>query len=158
MMEHASRLIERLGDVFRLKASPRAAARPASTPRPEPVDGRDRSHGLGLWWTFGAGFVLAAAVLVAIVQNSHRVGLHFLAWHVNVSLIVVVLTTALTAVALDEIGGLIWRRRRRSRLDRRRELQVLQARQAPTDDAPLAPEPPSVPAALGARGSEPTLT
>jgi uncharacterized integral membrane protein len=153
-MEHATRLIERLGDVFRLKASPHAAARPASTPRPEPVDRRDRSRGLGLWWTFGAGFVLAAAVIVAIVQNSHRVGLHFLVWQVNVSLIVVVLTTALIAIALDEIGGLIWRRRRRSRLDRRSELESLRAPRRPADEPPLPPESSSLPAALGAHGSD----
>ena len=152
-MEHTTRLIERLGDVVRPKASLQAASRPAATPRPEPVVRRDRSHGLGLWWTFGAGFVLAAAVIVAIVQNSHRVGLHFLAWQVNVSLIVVVLTTALIAIALDEIGGLIWRRRRRSRLDRRSELESLRAPRLPADE-PLPPESSSLPAALGAHGSD----
>lgn len=97
------------------------------------------AQGLGVWWTFAAGVVAAAALLVAIVQNSQRVRLHYLAWHLNVSLIVVVLTTALVAVALDEIGGLIWRRRRRSMLRRRSELVELRAAQ-PSDSFPAEPE------------------
>jgi hypothetical protein len=46
-------------------------------------------------------------------------------WQSNVSLIVVVLTTALAAILLDQVGGLIWRRRRRTRLGRRDELTQL---------------------------------
>ena len=97
--------------------------------------GRGRGRGLGLWWTFAAGLVFASAIVVAIFQNSHDVRLHYLAWHLNVSLIVVVLTTALIAFFLDEVGGLIWRRRRRSMLDRRRELEQLRTQQLP-EDAP----------------------
>jgi uncharacterized integral membrane protein len=103
-----------------------------------------RGHGLGLWWTFAAGLVVAGATVVAIFQNSHDVRLHYLAWHLNVSLIVVVLTTALIALFLDEAGGLIWRRRRRSMLDRRSELAQLRTQHLPTDvpaDSPAdAPE------------------
>src|SRR5205823_4585882 len=84
-------------------------------------------RGLGLWWTFSAGLIVAAAAIVAIVQNSGQVRLHFLVWHASVSLIVVVLTTALSTVFLAEVGGLIWRRRRRSRLGRRSELETLRA-------------------------------
>ena len=81
-----------------------------------------RLRGLGVWWTFTAGLVLVAAVIVAIVQNSRHVGLHYLAWRLNVSLIVVILATALIAILLDEAGGLVWRHRRRSRLARQHEL------------------------------------
>jgi uncharacterized integral membrane protein len=95
--------------------------------------GRARGHGLGLWWTFAAGLVVAGATVVAIFQNSHDVRLHYLAWHVNVSLIVVVLTTALIALFLDEVGGLIWRRRRRSMLGRRSELEQLRVQQVPEE-------------------------
>jgi uncharacterized integral membrane protein len=94
-----------------------------------------RGYGLGLWWTFAAGLVLASATVVAIFQNSHHVRLHYLVWHLNVSLIVVVLTTALIAVFLDEVGGLIWRRRRRSMLGRRGELEQLRTQQL-TNDTP----------------------
>jgi|SRR5580692_526792 uncharacterized integral membrane protein len=101
------------------------------------------SRGLGVWWTFGAGLVAMAAVIVAIVQNSRHVRLHYLAWHLNVSLIVVLLTTALIAVLLDEAGGLVWRRRRRARLGRRSELLELRGRQQSPDAVapPAAPEP-----------------
>jgi len=100
--------------------------------------GRARGHGLGLWWTFAAGLVLASATVVAIFQNSRDVRLHYLAWHLNVSLIVVVLTTALIAVFLDEVGGLIWRRRRRSMLGRRSELEQLRTEQL-VEDIPAGP-------------------
>jgi len=95
--------------------------------------GKVRGNGLGLWWTFSVGLVLGGALIVAIVQNSHHVRLHYLVWHLNVSLIVVVLTTALIALSLDEVGGLIWRRRRRSLLQRRQELEQLRTTQPPVD-------------------------
>jgi uncharacterized integral membrane protein len=101
------------------------------------------SHGLGFWWTFAVALVVFAALIVAIVQNSRHVRLHYLAWHVNVSLIVVVLTTALVAVFLDELGGLIWRRRRRARLGRRGELEQLRLQQNPPGQELSAPEPES---------------
>ena len=89
------------------------------------VTGRTRLRGLGVWWTFAGGLVVLAAVIVAVAQNSRHVRLHYLAWHTNVSLIVIMLTTALVAVLLDEVGGLIWRRRRRARNGRRSELERL---------------------------------
>ena len=108
------------------------------------VGRRDRgSHGLGLWWTFAAALVVFAALIVAIVQNSRHVRLHYLAWHVSVSLIVVVLTTALIAVFLDEVGGLVWRRRRRSRLGRRTELNGSEhrGRSGPSSSRPKRTNP-----------------
>ena len=99
-------------------------------------------HGVGLWWTFAAALVVFAALIVAIVQNGRHVKLHYLAWHVDVSLIVVVLTTALIAVFLDEAGGLVWRRRRRARLGRRSELVQLRALQheGEPEPEPATPE------------------
>jgi uncharacterized integral membrane protein len=107
--------------------------------------GKGNSHGLGFWWTFAVALVVFGALIIAIVQNSRHVRLHYLAWHVNVSLIVVVLTTALIAVFLDEVGGLIWRRRRRARLGRHSELEQLRTQQHPPAQAPSAPEPESNP-------------
>ncbi len=77
--------------------------------------------------------MVAGATVVAIFQNSHRVELNYLVWHLHVSLIVVVLTTALIAVFLDEVGGLIWRQRRRSMLGRRSELEQLRTQQPAHD-------------------------
>ena len=102
---------------------------------------RSSSRGLGFWWTFAAALVVFAAMIVAIVQNGRHVGLHYLAWHVNVSLIVIVLTTALIAVFLDEVGGLIWRGRRRSRVGRRTELEQLRTEQQLPEEALSTPEP-----------------
>lgn len=106
------------------------------------ADKRRGLHGLGLWWTFAASLVLGAAIIVAIVQNSGHVRLHYLAWHMNVSLIVVILATALIAVLLDEAGGLIWRRRRRSSLAHRSELNQFRRQHEPSDEAPPVAESP----------------
>ncbi len=110
-------------------------------------------HRLGWWWTFAAALVLVGVVIVAIAQNSHPVRVHYIVWQSSVSLIVVVLTTALAAILLDEVGGLIWRRRRRARLARLDELVELRTRHQSPDEAldtetvvPLAVAAPSAPA------------
>lgn len=115
---------------------------------------RSSSPGLGFWWTFAAALVVFAGMIVAIVQNGRHVGLHYLAWHVNVSLIVIVLTTALIAVFLDEVGGLVWRRRRRSRLGRHTELEQLRTEQQLPEEAlsTLQPEPESQQMSTTGRG------
>lgn len=59
---------------------------------------------------------------------------HYIVWHASVSLIVVVLATALAAILLDEAGGLIWRRRRRARLARRDELAELRTQHELPDE------------------------
>lgn len=97
------------------------------------LEPKRRLHRLGWWWTFAAALVLGGAVIVAIAQNSHTVRVHYLVWQSSVSLVVVVLTTALVAILLDEAGGLIWRRRRRSRLARLGELAELRARHQQPD-------------------------
>jgi uncharacterized integral membrane protein len=114
------------------KFTDRIARRGPDMSPTDPARG-DAGHaaGRGLWWTFAAGLVVAAAILVAIVQNGRAVSLHYLVWDVHVSLIVVILTTALLAILLDEIGGLVWRRRRRAKVGRRSELERLRARQEP---------------------------
>ncbi len=75
-------------------------------------------------------------MIVAIAQNSHTVRVHYIVWQSNVSLIVVVLTTALAAILLDQVGGLIWRRRRRARVARRDELVELRAERQNADGMP----------------------
>jgi uncharacterized integral membrane protein len=110
-------------------------------------------RGLGLWWTFTAALALVAAIIVAIVQNSRRVEVRYLGWRLNVSLIVLILATALIAVMLDEAGGLVWRRRRRSSLERQRELNQLRTPQDRSSEAPPLAEPGSP--AAEATGAQP---
>jgi len=119
--------------------------------------GRTRLRGLGLWWTFAAALVVLAAVIVAVAQNSRHVRLHYLAWNTSVSLIVVMLTTALVAVFLAEVGGLIWRRRRRTRNGRLSELERLRTAQDQQDDALAAAVvvPPSTDAEAAAPAPRP---
>jgi uncharacterized integral membrane protein len=117
-------------------------------------------EGRGFWWTFAAGLVVSAAVIVAIVQNGRHVRLHYLVWDMSVSLIVVILTTALAAVLLDEIGGLVWRHRRRTRLGRRSELEQLRARDERLHDEPpaaAATSPPAQTRAAFARPAAPDI-
>ena len=99
---------------------------------------KSRSRGLGIWWTFAGALVVLGAVIVAVAQNSQHVRLHYLAWTASVSLIVVVLTTALAAVLIDEVGGLIWRRRRRAKNGSRSELEHLRTSDEQQREAPAA--------------------
>jgi uncharacterized integral membrane protein len=149
-MKHLTKSIQRLGRTERADNAVRTEPRPPDAASALPANGtslaartKGGSHGLGLWWTFTAALVLAAAIIVAIVQNGHHVRLHYLVWDVNVSLIVVVLTTALIAVFLDEVGGLIWRRRRRARLRRRSELEQLRMALQRPEEAPAGVVAPS---------------
>jgi uncharacterized integral membrane protein len=112
MTTHPTELIGRFGGTLRT--------------RTERMRGRHRSgglRGLGLWWTFAASLVLGVAIILAIAQNSGSVRVHYIVWDSSVSLVVIVLTTALAAILLDQVGGLIWRRRRRARNARHHELQ-----------------------------------
>ncbi len=93
------------------------------------------ARGLGLWWTFAAALVVAAALIIAIAQNGAQVRVHYVVWQASVPLIVIVLTTALVALLLDEAGGLIWRSRRRAKLGRRNELAELRTTQRPPEPA-----------------------
>jgi len=137
MTTHPTELIGRLGETLRAWSGKGTALGKQG--------GRHRSRssrGVGVWWTFAAGLVLVAAIIIAIAQNSGSVRVHYLVWGSSVSLIVVVLTTALAAILLDQAGGLIWRRRRRARNARRTELEQLRAERTTADEAPPATAPP----------------
>ena len=83
----------------------------ALVPSPEPPQ-PDRT---GLSVTLAIGIILLVLFAVFAVQNTETVEVEFLAWTFQVSRITMLLITAAIFIVLDEIGGYLWRRRRRQR-------------------------------------------
>jgi len=81
--------------------------------------------GTGLFWGLIVGFILAVAVIVLAAQNTGDVTIAFLAWDFSTSLIVVILGSILIGIVLDELFGLVYRKRRRRALRDREELKRL---------------------------------
>jgi uncharacterized integral membrane protein len=81
--------------------------------------------GTGLFWGLIIGVILAAAVVVLAAQNTDTTTITFLAWDLSTPLIVLILGGLLTGIVLDELFGLIYRKRRRRTLRDRDELQRL---------------------------------
>ncbi len=81
--------------------------------------------GTGLFWGLIIGIVLAVGVLILAAQNTDNVTIAFLSWEFSTSLIVVILGGILIGVVLDEVFGLVYRRRRRRTLADRHELNRL---------------------------------
>ena len=101
--------------------------------------GRRQFRGTGLSWTLVLALVMAAAIVVGIIQNSHGVRLDYLVWHGSVPLIAVLLATMVLTVALTSLVGVIWRRRRRQQLTDAVELLELRGQaqpSGPTEDVP----------------------
>jgi uncharacterized integral membrane protein len=97
---------------------------------------RGRRRGSGIHWGLIVGLIMAAAVVVGVMQNSQRVEVKYLVWEGHASLAVVLLATVVATVALTTVAGVVWRRRRRRRLTQRDELQRLRAG-APSTPAPV---------------------
>jgi uncharacterized integral membrane protein len=81
--------------------------------------------GTGLFWGLIVGVVLAVAVVILAAQNTGRITVSFLGWDFSTPLIVVVLGALLIGVVVDELFGLVYRKRRRRTLRERDELQRL---------------------------------
>lgn len=81
--------------------------------------------GTGLFWGLIVGFIMAVAVIVLAAQNTGDVTISFLAWEFSTSLIVVILGSILIGIVLDELFGLVYRKRRRRTLRDRDELKRL---------------------------------
>ncbi len=77
---------------------------------------RRQFRGTGLYWTLILTLVVAAAIIIGIIQNSQGVTLKYLAWTGRLSLAVALLATIVLIVALTSLVGVIWRRRRRHQL------------------------------------------
>lgn len=96
---------------------------------------RRQFRGTGLSWTLVLALVVAAAIVVGVIQNSHGVRLDYLVWHGSVPLIAVLLATVVLTVALTSLVGVIWRGRRRHHLTNSAELEQLRGQAKPQDAA-----------------------
>lgn len=81
--------------------------------------------GTGLFWGLIVGIVLAVVVITLAAQNTDTILVSFLGWDFSTPLIVVFLGALLIGVVLDELFGLVYRKRRRRTLRERDELQRL---------------------------------
>lgn len=98
---------------------------------PEPVavpEQRRVFAGTGISWAFVFGVLLAVAVIVLAVQNTDTVPIKLYFWETTAPLIIVMLVTALAAILIDELIGMIIRRRKRKVLADREELKHLRAK------------------------------
>jgi uncharacterized integral membrane protein len=100
-------------------------AEPVSIPEPE----QHRVFaGTGISWAFILGVILTVAIIVLAVQNTDTVPVNLYFWETTAPLIIVMLVTALAAILIDEMIGLVIRRRKRKVLAEREELKQLRAR------------------------------
>ena len=83
--------------------------------------------GTGLFWTLILGLLLGAALVIFIFQNAQGVEVEWLGFDFTAPLIGLLLGTALIAVIVDQIAGVVLRRRRRRARTEREELKRLQA-------------------------------
>jgi uncharacterized integral membrane protein len=74
-------------------------------------------------------FVVAAAVVILVAQNSHPVDASFLWFDGRPNLSVLLLAAIVGTAIVTELVGLIWRHRRRRAMAMRSELQELRQRQ-----------------------------
>jgi uncharacterized integral membrane protein len=97
--------------------------------------GRRQFRGTGVSWSLVLALVMAVAIVVGVIQNSHGVRLNYLVWHGSVPLIAVLLATVVLTVALTSLVGVIWRRHRRHHLTDSAELLELRGQVEPPECA-----------------------
>lgn len=76
---------------------------------------------------FGLVFLLLLALLIVVfaVQNTQSVRIQFLVWEGRFPLAIVIIAVVVATIVLDELLGLVFRRRRRKRAAERAELERL---------------------------------
>jgi uncharacterized integral membrane protein len=89
--------------------------------------------GTGFFWGLVFGLLITAVVIVFAAQNTASVEVRFLGWRFATPLIVLILGSVLAGVVIDEVVGLIYRRRKRRILNEREELKRLRKQ---TDNRP----------------------
>ncbi len=83
--------------------------------------------GTGISWAFIFGAILTGAIIILAVQNTDSVPVKLFFWETQAPLIIVMLVTALVVILIDEMIGLIIRRRKRKTLAEREELKRFRA-------------------------------
>lgn len=79
-------------------------------------------RGTGVYWRFAAALLVAAAIALALGQNTQNVEFNWAVFHPRVPLAVIILATALGTAAVTETATAIWRHRWRRRHTEREEL------------------------------------
>ncbi|MDH3296169.1 MAG: lipopolysaccharide assembly protein LapA domain-containing protein, partial [Acidimicrobiia bacterium] len=87
---------------------------PEAKPEPVPVPEQHRVFaGTGISWAFLSGVLLTVAIIVLAVQNTDTVPVTLYFWETSAPLIIVMVVTGLAAILIDELIGMIIRRRKR---------------------------------------------
>lgn len=81
--------------------------------------------GTGFFWGLVVGVVITAMVIVFAAQNTASIEVKFLGWRFATPLIVLILGSVLAGIVIDEVAGLVYRRRKRRILNEREELKRL---------------------------------
>jgi uncharacterized integral membrane protein len=111
-------------------AAPSQQAEPGREARPREPEKQRVFVGTGLFWGLILGLLLAAALVIFIFQNTQTVEVEWLGFTFTAPLIGLLLATALIAVIVDQIAGLLFRRRRRRLRTEREELQRLRGQES----------------------------
>lgn len=88
--------------------------------------------------------ILALLLVIMSVQNTDSVEFEFLGWDLELPLFALILIAVLIAVVVDELIGVVWRRRRRKLLSERQELGRLR-KQAEEPTPPATPSSTIIP-------------
>jgi len=101
-------------------------------------------RGTGFYVSLIVAGIVVLALIVLTLQNTDSVTFEFLGWDIDLPLFGLILITVLLTVAIDELVGLAWRRRRRRQLTEREELKELRRRQSDSpesqDETPTPPD------------------
>ena len=103
-------------------------------------DVRVEYRGTGFYVSLAIIFLAAVTLLILAVQNTGEVTIEILAFEFDLPLFAVILGTALIAVILDELIGVVWRRQQRTRLEERAELRRLRAERKTRTDSETVTE------------------
>ena len=115
----------RAAERHELKTEPAGRSAEPTVSKTDAVDERRVFVGTGFFWGLVIGVILTAIVIVFAAQNTASIEVRFLGWRFTTPLIVLILGSLLIGVILDEIAGVVYRRRRRRILNEREELKRL---------------------------------